>query len=92
MDKALVFGTKDCRLESCQGQFYSPAAARRLQVYKVPHCFVCLWRFVFLEAFHFMQATILEFRLPRQTRFRILRRRAALGLACGAKAYMVEPL
>ena len=22
MDKALVFGTKDCRLESCQDQFY----------------------------------------------------------------------
>ena len=21
MDKALVFGTKDCRFESCQGQF-----------------------------------------------------------------------
>jgi hypothetical protein len=21
MDKALVFGTKDCRLESCQGHF-----------------------------------------------------------------------
>ena len=24
MDKALVFGTKDCRLESCQGQFDNP--------------------------------------------------------------------
>ena len=22
MDKALVFGTKDCRLESCQGHYF----------------------------------------------------------------------
>ena len=40
MDKALVFGTKGCRIESCQGHFalavfiatleYAAAAARRL--------------------------------------------------------------
>ena len=37
MDKALVFGTKDCRFESCQGQF-SPRASFRSRWVARLHC------------------------------------------------------
>ena len=36
MDKALVFGTKDCRLESCQGQSFL--------FWNVCHCLLCHFR------------------------------------------------
>ena len=32
MDKALVFGTKDCRFESCQGHIYGPEREMLLDV------------------------------------------------------------
>ena len=35
MDKALVFGTKDCRFESCQGHFASGPSVRHLAAQKM---------------------------------------------------------
>ena len=36
MDKAFVFGTKDCRFESCQGQCLEPMCLSKLQTQPKP--------------------------------------------------------
>ena len=43
MDKALVFGTKDCRFESCQGHFCEDEHVRRTYVSMSDAYSVCIW-------------------------------------------------
>ena len=43
MDKALVFGTKDCKFESCQGHFCEDEHVRRTYVSMSDAYSVCIW-------------------------------------------------
>ena len=44
MDKALVFGTKDCRFESCQGHFLLSAPCAGTPVVRTHSTFFGIWR------------------------------------------------